>query len=336
MYKNLGDDAYMFRPHMHFASPTRLAALLAQEHLNLSVPQVLVSCCCEPLTLCLSRQSQQAASLLTHLDTLAQGHASHLLDGLPLSMPGSPRPSENPSAERKSHSSPKDSLPAFTASALAFLKSRSKILATVACLRASRATKVSRPSLSWKELRGRREAPLTAEKVAQECEHLLEQFPVFEAALLANWEPLQPASEPRQSLAASLCGQASLSTVLLGLHSSLALDLLTEAFEEALVARDWPRALQLIDVYGQDMDGLSSVRDSVLTCATVCGKQDALPHHLAFTVVRSHGISRETRHNLTLQWVSRTGNQCFQSCISELLCINNNLGLLPSGAQDGV
>lgn len=253
--------------------PDRLAALLAQEHLNLSVPQVLVSCCCEPLTLCLSRQSQQAASLLTHLGMLAQGHASHLLDGLPLSMPGSPRPSENPSAERKSHSSPKDSLPAFTASALAFLKSRSKILATVACLRASRATKVSRPSLSWKELRGRREAPLTAEKVAQECEHLLEQFPVFEAALLANWEPLQQASEPRQSLAASLCGQANLSTVLLGLHSSLALDVLTEAFEEALVARDWPRALQLIDVYGQDMDDLSSVRDSVLTCATVCDKE---------------------------------------------------------------
>ncbi|XP_052041534.1 zinc finger FYVE domain-containing protein 26 [Apodemus sylvaticus] len=253
--------------------PDRLAALLAQEHLNLSVPQVIVSCCCEPLTLCLSRQSQQASSLLTHLGMLAKGYASHLLDGLPLSMPGSPRPSENSSAERKSHSSPKDSLPAFTASALAFLKSRSKILAMVACLRASRATKVSRPSLSWKELRGRREAPLTAEKVAQECEHLLEQFPVFEAALLANWEPLQQASEPRQSLAASLCGQANLPTVLLGLHSPLALDVLTEAFEEALVARDWPRALQLIDVYGQDMDGLSSVRDLVLTCAAVCDKE---------------------------------------------------------------
>ncbi|XP_031211415.1 zinc finger FYVE domain-containing protein 26 isoform X4 [Mastomys coucha] len=253
--------------------PDRLAALLAQEHLNLSVPQVIVSCCCEPLTLCLSQQSQQASSLVTHLGMLAQEHASHLLDGLPLSMLDSPRPSENPSAERKSYSSPKDSLPAFTASALAFLKSRSKILAMVACLRASRGTKVSKPSLSWKELRGRREAPLTAEKVAQECEHLLEQFPVFEDALLANWEPLQQASEPRQSLAASLCGQASLSTVLLGLHSSLALDILTEAFEEALVARDWPRALQLIDVYGQDLDDLSSVRDSVLTCATVCDKE---------------------------------------------------------------
>lgn len=207
---------------------------------------------------------------------LAQGLTSHLLDGL--STLGSPRPSENPSAERKSCSSPKDSLlPAFTSSALTFLKSRSKILATVACLRASRGTKVSKPSLSWKELRGRREAPLTAEKVAQECEHLLEQFPVFEAALVANWAPLQQASEQGQGLAASLCGQACLSTVLLGLHSPVALDVLTEAFEDALVARDWTRALQLIAVYGQDTDGLSSVQDAVLSCATACGKQDTPP-----------------------------------------------------------
>ncbi|CAO2586746.1 Zinc finger FYVE domain-containing protein 26 [Lemmus lemmus] len=254
--------------------PDRLATLLAQEGLNLSVPQVIVSCCCEPLTLCPSRQSQQASSLSMHLGMLAQEHASHLLDGLPLSMTGSPRPSENPSAEKKSRPSPKDSSPpAFTASALAFLKSRSKILATVACLRASRGTRVSKPSLSWKELRGRREAPLTAEKVAQECEHLLEQFPMLEAALLAAWKPLQQASETGQGLAASLCGQASLSTVLLGLHSPVALDVLTEAFEEALVARDWPRALQLIEVYGRDMDDLSKIRDEVLSCAAACDKE---------------------------------------------------------------
>ncbi|XP_038192236.1 zinc finger FYVE domain-containing protein 26 isoform X3 [Arvicola amphibius] len=254
--------------------PDRLASLLAQEGLNLSVPQVIVSCCCEPLTLCPSRQSQQASSLLTHLGMLAQEHASHLLDSLPLSRPGSPRPGENPSAEKKSRPSPKDSSPpAFTSSALTFLKSRSKILATVACLRASRGTKVSKPSLSWKELRGRREAPLTAEKVAQECEHLLEQFPMLEAALRAACEPLHQASEPGQGLAASLCGQASLSTVLLGLHSPVALDVLTEAFEDALVARDWPRALQLIEVYGQDMDDLSRIRDAVLSCAAACDKE---------------------------------------------------------------
>ncbi|XP_065796323.1 zinc finger FYVE domain-containing protein 26 isoform X1 [Muntiacus reevesi] len=254
--------------------PDRLAALLAREGLSLSVPQVIVNCCCEPLTLCSSRQSQQTSALLTRLGALAQLHTSHCLGDLPLSTLSSPKPTENPVLERKPPSSPRDSPPpALTSSALAFLKSRSKLLATVACLGASRGSKVTKPSLSWKELRGRREVPLTAEQVARECERLLEQFPLLEASLLAAWEPLRGSSEQGQSLAASLCGQASLSTVLLGLHSPTALDVLTEAFEEALVARDWRRALQLTNVYGQDVDDLSSIQDAVLSCAAACDKE---------------------------------------------------------------
>lgn len=111
---------------------------------------------------------------------------------------------------------------------------------------------------------------------------------MLEAALMAAWEPLHQASEPGQGLAASLCGQASLSTVLLGLHSHVALDVLTEAFEDALMARDWPRALQLIEVYGRDMDDLSRIRDAVLSCAAACGKQGTpppslCPDHIVFT-----------------------------------------------------
>jgi zinc finger FYVE domain-containing protein 26 len=131
--------------------------------------------------------------------------------------------------------------------------------------------------LSWKELRGRREVPLTADQVARECEHLLEQFPMLEASLLAAWEPLRGSSKQGKSLAASLRGRASLSTALLGLHSPIALDVLTEAFEEALVTRDWPRALQLTEVYGRDMDELSSIQDAVLSCAAACGKQNSMP-----------------------------------------------------------
>ncbi|KAM5175812.1 zinc finger FYVE domain-containing protein 26 isoform 1-T1 [Callospermophilus lateralis] len=254
--------------------PDRLAALLAREGLSLSVPQVIVSCCCEPLTLCSSLQSQQTSSLLTHLGVLAQQHTSHCLDDLPLSMPSSPRPTENFSLERKSPSSQKDSsLPALTSSALSFLKSCSKLLATVACLGASPGTKVSKPSLLWKELRGRKEMPMTAEQVAQECDHLLEHFPMLKASLLAAWEPLRRPSEEGKSLASSLCGQASLSTVLLGLHSPTALDVLTKAFEEALVTRDWLRALQLTEVYGRDADDLSGIRDAVLSCAVACDKE---------------------------------------------------------------
>uniref|UniRef100_A0A0P6J4Q2 Zinc finger FYVE domain-containing protein 26 n=1 Tax=Heterocephalus glaber TaxID=10181 RepID=A0A0P6J4Q2_HETGA len=254
--------------------PDRLAALLAQEGLSLSVPQVIIDCCSEPLALCSSLQNQQTSSLLSHLGVLAQKYTSHFLNDLPVSALSSPRPTENPTLEKKHCSYPKDSSPpALTSSALAFLKSCSKLLATVACLGASQGSKVSKPSLSWKELRGRREVPLTAGQIARECEHLLEQFPMLEASLLAAWEPLCGSSEQGKSLTASLCGQTKLSIVLLGLHSPLAVDVLTEAFEEALVARDWPRALQLIEVYGRDVDDLSNIRDAVLSCAVACDKE---------------------------------------------------------------
>lgn len=196
--------------------------------------------------------------------------------------------------ERKPRSSPgESSLPALTSSALAFIKSRSKLLATVACLGASQGPKLTKPSLLWKEFRGRREVPLSAEQVAQECEHLLEQFPVLKASLLAAWEPLRQSTEQGQSLAASLCGRTSLSTVLLGLHSPSALQVLTETFEEALVARDWLRALQLTEVYGQDLDDLSTIKDAVLSCAAACGEQKAVasPFPGAHNVEHSMNVS---------------------------------------------
>ncbi|XP_060476102.1 zinc finger FYVE domain-containing protein 26 isoform X1 [Panthera onca] len=253
--------------------PDRLAVLLAREGLNLSVPKVIVNCCCEHLALCSSQQSQQTSSLVTQLGVMVQLHTSHCLDDLPLSTLSSPKPTGNPTLERKPPSSPRDSsLPALTSSALAFLKSRSKLLATVACLGASQGSKLTKPSLSWKELRGRREVPLSAEQVAQECERLLEQFPMLKASLMAAWEPLRQSTEQGQSLAVSLCGRASLSTVLLGLHSPSALDVLTEAFKEALVARDWPQALQLTEVYGRDVDDLSNIKDAILSCAAACDK----------------------------------------------------------------
>ncbi|XP_059860336.1 zinc finger FYVE domain-containing protein 26 isoform X1 [Delphinus delphis] len=301
--------------------PERLAALLAREGLSLSVPQVIVNCCCEPLALCSSRQSQQTSSLLTQLGILTQLHTSHCLEDLPLSTLSSSKPTENPTLERKPPSSPRDSSgPALTSSALAFLKSRSKLLATVACLGASQGSKITKPGLSWKELRGHREVPLTAEQVAQECERLLEQFPMLEASLLAAWEPLRGSSKQGQSLAAGLCGQASLSTVLLGLHSPIALDVLTKAFEEALVARDWHRALQLTEVYGRDVDDLSSMQDAVLSCAAA-GVKEGWQYLFA---VKDASL----RSRLTLQFVDRWP---LESCLEILAyCISD------TDLQDGL
>ncbi|XP_037359449.1 zinc finger FYVE domain-containing protein 26 [Talpa occidentalis] len=301
--------------------PDRVAALLTQEGLSLSVPQVIVNCCCAPLALCSSQQNQQTSSLLTHLGTLAQRHTSHCLEDLPLSTPTSPNPTENPTLEKKPLSSSRDSSPpALTSSALSFLKSCSKLLATVACLRASRGAKVTKPSLSWKELRGHREVTLNAEQIAQECEHLLEQFPRLEAALLAAWEPLRGPSEQGQSLARSLCGRSCLSTVLLGLHSPNALDVLTEAFEEALVAKDWPRALQLTEVYGRDVDDLSNVKDAILSCAAACDKEG---WQYLFPVKDA-----SLRSRLTLQFVDRWP---LESCLEILAyCISD------TAVQDGL
>ncbi|XP_016044934.1 zinc finger FYVE domain-containing protein 26 isoform X2 [Erinaceus europaeus] len=301
--------------------PDRLATLLVREGLSLSVPQVIVNCCCEPLALCPSQQSQRTLSLLTQLATLAQLHMSHCLEDLPLPTPSSPKPNEALTGEKKIRSSPRDSSsPGLTSSAVAFLKSRSKLLATVACLRASRGPKTTWHSLSWKELRGHREVPLTAEQVTRECERLLQQFPLLEASLLAAWEPLRGPSEQGQSLAASLSSQASLSTVLLGLHSPSAPDVLTEAFEEALAARDWSRALQLIEVYGHNVGDLSSVKDAVLSCATACDKEG---WQYLFAVEDA-----SLRSRLSLQFVDRWP---LDSCLEILAyCISD------TAIQDGL
>ncbi|XP_072485614.1 zinc finger FYVE domain-containing protein 26 isoform X1 [Notamacropus eugenii] len=253
--------------------PDRLASLLAQEELSLSVPQIIISCCCEPLTLCPPRQSQQTRSLLTHLGALAQLHTSHYLTDIPLPNPTPAELKEKPMSDPPSPSFSSDSPhPALTASALAFLKSHSKLLTALACLGAILGPQVSKPSLSWKELCGRREAPLAPEQVARECESLLDQVPMLQTFLMAAWEPLRGTREEEQSFAGGLCGQTCLSTVLLGLHSPIAVDVLTKAFEEALVAGNWAQALQLIDLYGQDMEELSSIKDAVLSCATVNDK----------------------------------------------------------------
>ncbi|XP_049626488.1 zinc finger FYVE domain-containing protein 26 [Suncus etruscus] len=284
--------------HEKQVPPDRLSALLGQEGLSLSVPQVIVNCCCDPLALCPAKQSQQTTSLLTHLGTVAQLHVSRCLEDLALPPLGLPGPAEDLTSERKSCYSQRDSSPvALTSSALAFLKSSSKLLATAACLRAPRASKVTKPILSWKEFRGLREGPLTPEQVSRECELLLEQFPMLEASLLAAWEPLRTPSQQGQNLASSLCGQPSIPTVLLGLHASNALEVLTEAFNEALEARDWLRALCLLEAYGQDREALSSIKDAVLSCAAA---YDTEGWQYLFPIKDA-----SMRSQLTLQFVDR-------------------------------
>ncbi|KAM7165062.1 zinc finger FYVE domain-containing protein 26 isoform 6-T6 [Macrochelys suwanniensis] len=251
--------------------PDRLSLLLAKEELNLNVQQVIINCCCEPLSLCSARQSSHTRSLLTNISSLAHLHAYHCLPDVEI-------PVHNPAMDSEEDSTqPSSSLAelnqhALTASSLAFLKCQSKLMATVACLCASKVQKVPKPSLSWMEFRGKREVPLGLEQISKECETLLKEFLMLESFLLTMSEPLQDPQEEGSGLVSGLCGKPYISLVLLGLHSTMAVEVLMEVFEQALAAKDWPRALKVLDLYSQDMEELTSVRDAVLSCATADDK----------------------------------------------------------------
>lgn len=124
------------------------------------------------------------------------------------------------------------------------------------------------------EFRGKREVPLGLEQVSKECEALLKEFPILERFLLAMFEPLQNRQEEGCSLATVFSGKTYASLVLLGLHSTTAVKVLMEVFEQALAAKDWDRALKVLDLYSQDVDELVNVKDAVLSCATAEGKNN--------------------------------------------------------------
>ncbi|XP_062973637.1 zinc finger FYVE domain-containing protein 26 [Elgaria multicarinata webbii] len=252
--------------------PDRLSSLLAKEELNLNVQQVIINCCCKPLPLCNTRQNSQTRSLLTNISSLAHLHAYHCLPDVEV-------PVHNPAMDSEDASShPSPSLPdqnqhMLTASTLNFLKSQSKLTATMACLSASKVQKPPKQSLSWMEFRGKREGPLSIEQISKECEALLKGFPFLERFLLVMSEPLQDPQDEGNGLASGLCGKSYISLLFLGLHSVMAAEALMEVFEHALTAGDWPRALKVLDLYSQDMEELITVRDAVLSCATADGKE---------------------------------------------------------------
>lgn len=250
----------------------RLSSLLAKEGLNLNLQQVIVNSCCEPLPLCSARQNSQAKSLLTNISNLTHQCACHCLPDVEIPIHNSAVTSEDIST--LASSSLNDlSQHTLTASSLDFLKSQSKLMATVACLSASNIQKIHKSSLSWMEFRGKREVPLGLEQITRECETLLKEFPILERFLFAMFDPLQN-QEEGNSLATVFSGKAYMSLALLGLHSTTAVKVLTGVFEQALAAKDWDRALKVLDLYCQDVEEVVNVKDAVLSCAAAKGKKD--------------------------------------------------------------
>ncbi|XP_064514413.1 zinc finger FYVE domain-containing protein 26 isoform X4 [Pseudopipra pipra] len=245
--------------------PDRLSSLLAKEELNLNVQQVIVNCCCERLSLCSARQNSQAKSLLMNLSNLAHHCAYQCLPDVEIPVHNSAVTSEDISTQAPSSLNDL-SQHTLTASSLDFLKSQSKLMATVACLSASNIQKIHKSSLSWMEFRGKREVPLGLEQISKECEALLKQFPILERFFFAMIEPLQN-QEEGNSLATVFSGKIYISLVLLGLHSTTAVKVLAEVFEQTLAAKDWDRALKVLDLYCQDVEEVVNVKDAVLSCA---------------------------------------------------------------------
>ncbi|XP_075281763.1 zinc finger FYVE domain-containing protein 26 isoform X2 [Opisthocomus hoazin] len=254
----------VFEKQVH---PDRLSSLLAKEELNLNVQQVIVNCCCEPLSLCSARQNTQAKSLLTNISNLAHQCAYHCLPDVEIPIHNSAVTSEDISMQAPS-SVNNLSQHTLTASSLDFLKSQSKLMAAVACLSASNIQKIPKSSLSWMEFRGKREVPLGLEQISRECEALLKEFPILERFLLAMFEPLQNQQEEGSSLATVFSGKTYIPLVLVGLHSTTGVKVLVGVFEQALAAKNWDRALKVLELYSQDVEELVSVKDAVLSCAT--------------------------------------------------------------------
>lgn len=251
----------------------RLSLLLAKEELNLNVQQVIISCCCEALPLCRARQSSQTRCFVTNISSLAHLHAYHCLPDVEIPVHNPAMDSED-SSSQVSSSLADVSQHTITTSSLAFLKSQSKLIATIACLCASKAQRASKQSLSWMEFRGKRESPLSIEQISKECEILLKEFLFLEGFLCTMREPLQDPEDEGKSLASALCGKSCISLLFLGFHSVMAVEMLMEIFEQALAARNWPRALKILDLYSQDMEELVTVKDAVLISAAADGKQN--------------------------------------------------------------
>ncbi|XP_043930003.1 zinc finger FYVE domain-containing protein 26 [Protopterus annectens] len=254
--------------------PDKVSFLLEKAELNLSVLQVIVDYCCETLSLWSRRTCSQTPFLIAGIDTAIQHRAQKTMSE---STESTAENTEMETGEHLSDSSP--SSPGWlcqytlTPSALAFLKSHSRLLAAVACLGTFKGQKVAKSSLSaWKEFRGgKREVPLDMDQIAKECDLLLKEFPILEQYLISVLEPLKCTQGENDSLAGSLCGKQYATLVLSGLHSATAVSVVMEAFHEAVDLKDWPRALYILELYGQDNKELSRMRDLLLSCAVTDG-----------------------------------------------------------------
>uniref|UniRef100_A0AAR2J1K8 Zinc finger FYVE domain-containing protein 26 n=1 Tax=Pygocentrus nattereri TaxID=42514 RepID=A0AAR2J1K8_PYGNA len=275
--------------------PDRVLSLLRQEGLRVSVQQVIVQRCCEPLPLLDPHAPKVTgvtggafcpASISSLIQQHAQDRAPALLNLSDLSEPAlASEPSSesdvsvetNPSTSPPSPSSSSSSLSGFllTPSALSFLKSRSPLVATLACLSASRSGEVARAghSSGWPGLpsyfrsAGRKEVPLDTEQISKEAEALLREFPLLRAFLRDAAQPVLGSVGGSEGLGAALCGKSTVGMLFCGPQGGMGQALAAEAFQQALNGGELDRALALLELYVQsEIKSCEKVKDDFHSC----------------------------------------------------------------------
>lgn len=286
---------------------SRVLSLLQQEGLRLSVQQVIVQRCCETLPVWISSPGDDEDSKkddgvfgVSSLSCLLQQHAQEHLSTLGISESQSDASSESeasvddpsatptnlstspPSQSSFSSSSSSSSSSSFllTPSALSFLKSRSPLLATLACLSASKGETARTQPSGWSGYfrSSRKEVVLDGEQISREADNLLKEFPILRAYLHTMAEPLlgTPLSEGDEGsagLGAVVCGKPLVSLLLSGPQEEVAQAVAAEAFQKALSSRDLGRALSLLELYGQGCSQEGALRDRLLACAALEGEE---------------------------------------------------------------
>ncbi|XP_012727742.2 zinc finger FYVE domain-containing protein 26 [Fundulus heteroclitus] len=288
-------------------SPDRVLSVLQQEGLRLSVQQVIVQRCCEALPVWSSCPDEEedssrarkadGAFSVDNLFLLLRTHAPAYKAALgipeppsdgsseseasaddpsssPIHLSSSP-PSQSSSSSSSSTSSSSNTF-LLTASALSFLKSRSPLLATLACLSACKgeATRAKSSGLSAYFRSGRKEVSLDREQISREADGLLKQFPILRAYLQTMVEPVLGTSlgdgeESSAGLGAAICGKPVASLLLSGPQDEVTQALAADAFKDALVSKDLDRALSLLELYGQGGSQERELRDHLLVCASL-------------------------------------------------------------------
>ncbi|XP_029982632.1 zinc finger FYVE domain-containing protein 26 isoform X2 [Sphaeramia orbicularis] len=280
-------------------SPDRVLSLVQQEGLRLSVQKVVVQRCCETLPVWITcpgveREITQTmkddgvfgvASLSLLLEQHAKEHMSTL--GIEETVSEESSDSEasaedfSVSVANLSNSASSTSLSLsstnsflLTPTALSFLKSRSPLLAMLACLTACKGETARAQSTGWSGYfrSGRKEVVLDGEQISREADNLLKEFPILRAYLHTMAEPVLGTAlieGEEVELGSVVCGKPLISLLLSGPQEEVAQTVAAEAFQQALTSRDLNRALSLLELYGQRCGQEGALRDRLLACAAL-------------------------------------------------------------------